>query len=191
MAFPTNPTDGQQTTVNGVIYTWNSAKGVWTVTSSGGSITTANAIATSGNVTASYFIGNGSQLTGLPASYGDSNVVSLLASFGSNSISTTGNITVGNLVESSSLTLKENIRPIENSLESLKQLAGVLYDRKNKTTVNEPGLIAEAVNEIIPELVYRDAQGNPQGIYYTKLGVYLLEAIKTLSDDIDKLKKRG
>lgn len=50
---------------------------------------------TSGNVSASYFIGNGSQLTGLPASYTNSNVASLLSSFGSNTLSTTGNVTAG------------------------------------------------------------------------------------------------
>jgi len=48
-----------------------------------------------GNVTAPYFFGNGSQLTGLPVQYGNANVVTLLAGFGSNTISTTGNITGG------------------------------------------------------------------------------------------------
>lgn len=56
-----------------------------------------------GNVaSANYFIGNGAYLTGLPAGYTDSNVTTLLASFGSNSISTTGNITAGNLTTSGS-----------------------------------------------------------------------------------------
>jgi hypothetical protein len=54
-------------------------------------------ISATGNVTGNYILGNGSQLTGLPATYGDSNVVTLLASFGSNSISTTGDITAGNI----------------------------------------------------------------------------------------------
>ena len=48
-----------------------------------------------GNVQANYFIGDGSQLTGLPAGYSNANVVTLLAAFGSNTISTTGNITGG------------------------------------------------------------------------------------------------
>jgi len=36
---------------------------------------------TFGNVTANYFVGNGSQLTGLPASYADSNVASYLPTY--------------------------------------------------------------------------------------------------------------
>ena len=57
---------------------------------------TANII-TTGNISGSYILGNGSQLTGLPATYSNANVVSLLAAFGSNTISTTGNITAGNV----------------------------------------------------------------------------------------------
>jgi hypothetical protein len=56
-----------------------------------------NTVSTTGNITASYVLGNGSQLTGLPATYGNANVTSLLAAFGSNTISTTGNITGGNI----------------------------------------------------------------------------------------------
>lgn len=55
-------------------------------------------VSATGNIIGSYFIGDGSQLTGLPASYGNSNVATLLAGFGSNTISTTGNITGGNIL---------------------------------------------------------------------------------------------
>ena len=46
-----------------------------------------------GNIAGTYFLGNGSQLSGLSATYGDANVVTLLSAFGSNAISTSGNIT--------------------------------------------------------------------------------------------------
>ena len=52
-------------------------------------------VSATGNVRGSFILGNGSQLTGLPATYTNANVVSLLSTFGSNTISTTGNITSG------------------------------------------------------------------------------------------------
>jgi hypothetical protein len=62
-----------------------------------GNILTGGQVSAVGNITGAYIFGNGSQLTGLPATYGNSNVTTLLASFGSNTISTTGNVNVGNL----------------------------------------------------------------------------------------------
>jgi len=51
-------------------------------------------ITATGNITTSgSFIGDGSQLTGLPAGYTDANVTSLLSNLGSNNISTAGSIT--------------------------------------------------------------------------------------------------
>jgi hypothetical protein len=56
------------------------------------------AITTTGNISSSYFIGNGRQLTGIVSSYGNANVVANLAALGTNPISTTGNITTtGNI----------------------------------------------------------------------------------------------
>jgi hypothetical protein len=62
------------------------------------------AISTTGNITADYFIGNGSQLTGIVAvsSYGNANVVANLAALGSNPISTTGNVTASYFIGSGS-----------------------------------------------------------------------------------------
>ena len=52
-----------------------------------------------GNITtAAYFVGDGRYLTNLVAPYGNANVAVFLASYGSNSINTTGNISAGNLV---------------------------------------------------------------------------------------------
>jgi hypothetical protein len=70
---------------------YNSTGNVWT---------TNIGVSAVGNITAPYFIGNGSQLTGLPVPYGNSNVVTLLAGFGSNTVSTSGNVTAGNVLTS-------------------------------------------------------------------------------------------
>lgn len=66
----------------------------------GGNLRTVGQVTATGNVTGTYFIGNGSLLTGITANttYSDSNVVTLLSSFGSNTVSTTGNITGGNII---------------------------------------------------------------------------------------------
>ena len=60
-------------------------------------VLTGGLISATGNVTGNYFLGNGSQLTGLPELYGNSNVSSFLAAFGTNAISTAGNVTSGNI----------------------------------------------------------------------------------------------
>jgi len=62
-----------------------------------------NVVSTTGNITAGYFVGNGSQLTGVVSGYGNANVVANLAALGSNPVSTTGNITAGILSATSSI----------------------------------------------------------------------------------------
>jgi hypothetical protein len=63
----------------------------------GGNILTAGIVSATGNITGNYILGNGSQLTGLPATYGNANVATFLAAYGSNTLSTTGNIASGNV----------------------------------------------------------------------------------------------
>ena len=63
-----------------------------------GNILATGAVSATGNVTGSYILGNGSQLTGLPATYGNANVSNFLANgFGSNNITTSGNVSFGNI----------------------------------------------------------------------------------------------
>ena len=100
----------------------------------------------------------------------------------------TNTLTVTSLTESSSIALKENVSPLTNALDSILQLCGVSYDRRDGSRKNEVGLIAEEVNKIIPNLVTKSASGDPEGIQYTKLTAYLVEAIKSLKAEIDELK---
>ena len=96
--------------------------------------------------------------------------------------------TFSSITETSSITLKENLRPIESALDKLVQLTAYIYDRKDGSVKDEAGLIAEDVNRVIPEVVTRTETGDPYGIHYTKLTAYLVEAIKSLKKDIDSLK---
>lgn len=92
------------------------------------------------------------------------------------------------ITETSSITLKENINPITNALDSILCLSGVTYDRKDGTSTTEPGLIAEEVDKILPNLVTKSEDGKPESIMYTKLTAYLIEAIKTLKEEVEFLK---
>jgi hypothetical protein len=62
----------------------------------GGNVKTIGLISAIGNVTGDYFIGNGSQLTGINANYGNSNVASYLPTYtgtvGATDVSATGNV---------------------------------------------------------------------------------------------------
>ena len=100
-----------------------------------------------------------------------------------------GNLTVnGTITETSSIALKENVSPITNALDAIMSLVGVTYDRKDGSRNNEAGLIAEAVDAVLPNLVTHDKDGNAEGVQYSKLTAYLIEAVKALKAEIDELK---
>jgi hypothetical protein len=99
--LPATYTDANVTTLLG---NFGSNVIVSTGNITGGNVASLGQISTVGNVTGAYILGNGSQLTGLPALYGNSNVVALLSAFGSNTISTTGTITSGNITGGNVLT---------------------------------------------------------------------------------------
>ena len=103
-------------------------------------------------------------------------------------LTTAGTMTAATVTETSSIVLKENFRPIENPLEKVLQLLGQIYDRKDGSSKDEAGLVAEDVYKIIPNLVKTDGNGNPESVFYSRLSVYLLESIKVLKDEIDALK---
>lgn len=70
----------------------------------GGNLLTGGLISATGNITANYIIGNGSQLTGLPAGYANSNAAAYFASgtvstniLTTANVSATGNVTAGNV----------------------------------------------------------------------------------------------
>lgn len=91
-------------------------------------------------------------------------------------------LTATSITETSSIALKENVSPISNALDAIQQLVGVTYDRKDGSSKNEAGLIKEEVEKVLPNLV------KDEGIHYTKLTAYLIEAVKELTAEINALK---
>jgi hypothetical protein len=91
-------TGGNLDTAGAITGASSSVTGIVTGASVVGGVITGTSASVTGNITGSYILGNGSQLTGIAASsYGNANVAANLAAFGSNPISTTGNITAGNI----------------------------------------------------------------------------------------------
>jgi hypothetical protein len=70
-------------------------------------------VSLTGNVTANYFIGNGSQLSNIPRTYGNANVANFLPGFSgnitANSICAVGNIRGGNLKTAGQVTATGNV----------------------------------------------------------------------------------
>jgi hypothetical protein len=78
-----------------------------------GNLRTAGTVSATGNVTGNYFIGNGSQLTDITSSYGNSNVGLYLASYSGNItaaiFSATGNVTGGNVLTAGVVSATGNV----------------------------------------------------------------------------------
>ncbi|WP_455668938.1 tail fiber domain-containing protein [Phocaeicola sp.] len=89
---------------------------------------------------------------------------------------------------------KTNIKALENGLDIIKQLRPVSYDFINGTTSRsggdgkELGLLAQEVEEILPNIVFTDEEGKKL-INYTALMPLMINAIKTLQQEVDQLKR--
>lgn len=102
----------------------------------------------------------------------------------------TGDVTAVQFTTSSSRKLKINIKKLNSGISTIENLNPVSYKRKGAKDKKEIGLIAEEVNEIIPDIVKKDANNNPEGIDYSKLTVILINAVKELSAEVKELKKK-
>ena len=101
----------------------------------------------------------------------------------------TGTLSATIFTSLSDRTQKEDIRPIENSIEIVKQLTGVRYNWKNNTNQPSIGLIAQDVEEVIPEVVVEMADGL-KSVSYGNIVAVLIEAIKEQQVRIEELESR-
>ena len=95
---------------------------------------------------------------------------------------------------SSDKRLKENITPIQGSLDKVAQLGGYEFDWIPKEGVHSQeghdiGVIAQEVEAIFPELVTTRDNGY-KAVKYEKLTAVLLQAVKELTARVEKLENK-
>jgi len=83
----------------------------------------------------------------------------------------------------SSLRYKENVKPLEGALDIVSKLNSVRFDWK-KDGKSDIGLIAEEVDKVLPELVLKNDQGEPDAIDYGKLTSILIGAINEIKSTL-------
>lgn len=104
------------------------------------------------------------------------------------SLDVRGAVQVQSLTELSDLSLKTAIKPLEASLDKVLQLRGVHYQWKHNAAGPQTGMIAQEVEDILPELVRTGTDGI-KSLEYSKLTAYLVEAIKALHTDNTHLRQ--
>jgi hypothetical protein len=93
---------------------------------------------------------------------------------------------------SSDVRLKENIMPLQNSLEKVMELKGISFtwkaDPNKKVSI---GFIAQEFEKVIPELVFTNEVDGYKGINYAEVSAVLVEAMKELNTKIDKIENEN
>lgn len=102
--------------------------------------------------------------------------------------------TIGDVIafSTSDKNLKDNITPISNPIEKIQKIGGYEFDWNDKQDVYEGhdiGVIAQEIEEVLPELVTTRDNGY-KAVKYEKIVALLIEAIKDQQKQIDELKSK-
>jgi hypothetical protein len=97
---------------------------------------------------------------------------------GGGNITATATITGNDVVASSDRRLKHNIVTVDSALQKVLHLRGV-YFTKTGSEKRNVGVIAQEVEEVLPEVVHTDSDGMKSVAYGNIIGL-LIEAIKEL-----------
>jgi hypothetical protein len=147
------------------------------------------------NTDTTYSAGTGMQLSGTqfnctidsPSEVGLSSLSNNGNSLAGN-FTVTGNITAtGNINAQSDERLKQNIEEIPDALAKLISIRGVTFDRIDQPGLRQVGVIAQEVEEVLPEVVEDGLDGFKSVAYGNMVGL-LIEAIKEQQKQIDALK---
>jgi hypothetical protein len=167
------------------------------------SIFTSNDITASGAVQANAVVSVGASANGGAGFYGyNTSTQSIVPAFFPNSLnvtgtitstgdisSTTGNIQGVNVIATSDMRAKENITNIDFALEKVLKLRGVYFHRKD-TDKRSIGVIAQEIEEIIPEVVFTDdSPEQMKSVAYGNIVGLLIEAVKEQQQQIEELKQ--
>jgi len=90
--------------------------------------------------------------------------------------------------------LKENITPIENSLDILKQINGYYFDWKEMPGIHENeghdiGVVAQEIGAVLPEIVTTRENGY-MAVKYEKLVALLIQTNKELLNRVEALEAK-
>jgi Chaperone of endosialidase len=100
-------------------------------------------------------------------------------------IDSTGNVTAaGNVTAYSDIKLKTDIQTIDNALDKVLKMRGVMYTRLD-TGLRGTGVVAQEIKEVLPEVVI---EGETLSVAYGNIVGVLIEAIKELKAEIEQLK---
>ena len=99
----------------------------------------------------------------------------------------------GDVVAFSDSRVKTNVVTIDNPLDKVLSMRGVYYNPIDKETKEvddrrRVGVIAQELNEVLPEAVTYAEDVDEYGVDYGKLTGVLIEAIKELKQEINELK---
>lgn len=90
-----------------------------------------------------------------------------------------------NFTNRSDKRLKTNIKKLESTLELINKFRPVTYELKKNLGKKQYGLIAQDVEKIVPDLVFKDDQGI-RNIDYIKIIPILIKAVQEMYNLLDK-----
>ncbi len=106
------------------------------------------------------------------------------------SLTVTGQILSNvDVVVSSDVRYKTNVRVIDSPLDKISKIHGYYYDMMGVENEHQVGVLAQELREVLPEAVFEDTNDH-LGVRYTNLIPLLIEGIKEIKTENDKLNDR-
>jgi len=107
----------------------------------------------------------------------------------SGGVNVTGTLTATTEVTvSSDVRFKSNIETIDSALDKVKAMRGVYFDKHGAEDKRSVGVIAQEMQKVMPEVVVTDdTEDKHLSVAYGNLVGVLIEAVKELSEEVEKL----